>query len=146
MMDPGSKSTSLFEKYPVSTVTQVRLFKGKNSPADAVVEEDEEILISTEIDAPETSPIMPETLAPETEFQPETAPPEIIPETTTTAPPETTETTTTTTTTTTPPPETQPPSETVTETVTETVPPETEFQPETAPELLIEEAPENDSS
>lgn len=147
MMDPGSKSTSLFERYSVDYVDQARLFKGKNSPADAVVEEDEEILISTEIDAPETSPIMPETLAPETEFQPETAPPEIIPETTTTAPPETTETTTTTTTTTTPPLETQPPSETVTETTVplETAPPETEFQPETAPDPLIEEALEDDS-
>ncbi len=56
MMDPGSSSTSLFDKYDVSSVTQVRLFRGKYSSETAVSLET----------APETAPAAPETTVPET--------------------------------------------------------------------------------
>ncbi|MBE6875786.1 MAG: SH3 domain-containing protein [Ruminococcus sp.] len=66
MMDPGSSSTSLFEKYAVSDVTQVRLFRGKNSSAEIIPEEETQPMPEACLDAPETAPVMPETLPPET--------------------------------------------------------------------------------
>ncbi len=52
MMDPGSKSTSLFDKYAASGVVSLRLFKGANSTVK-VSEETAE----TEAPAAETEPI-----------------------------------------------------------------------------------------
>jgi len=88
MMDPGSTSTSLFEKYDVSTVTQVRLFTGKHSSSqeETAVPETEapETTANTEAsvqDAPETTPIVIENTITEieTEIEPETeTEPEVI--------------------------------------------------------------------
>ncbi|MBR1556118.1 MAG: SH3 domain-containing protein [Oscillospiraceae bacterium] len=99
MMDPGSSSTSLFDKYNVSDVTQVRLFRGKNSSAETSPEEDDiQPLTEACLDAPETAPVMPETFPPETTTIIETT---TAPATTTTTAATTTTTTTTTSVTTT---------------------------------------------
>ncbi len=86
MMDPGSSKTSLFDKYPADTVTQVRLFTGKNSRNISGTEADEPEQIPTEpqeiqLAAPETAPVTPETVPPETTTVSETT----VTETTTTA-------------------------------------------------------------
>ena len=97
MMDPGSSSTSLFDKYAVSDVTQVRLFRGKNSSVEEIPEEETQLLTEACLDAPETAPVMPETFPPETTAVIETT---TTPTTTTTASTTTTTSATTTTTTT----------------------------------------------
>ena len=148
MMDPGSKYVSLFEKYPVSTVTQVRLFKGKNSPADMPEEDEEENATEGWADTPETAPVMPavfETEAPATTIPETTEIPVETFVTTETTILTTAETTTTTTTTTT--------TETTTTTTTTTTALQTEpiilTAPvqetvlETSPAPLVEEIPED---
>lgn len=115
MMDPGSSKTSLFDKYSADTVTQVRLFTGKNSKNISGTETTEPEQMPAEqqevqIAAPETAPVAPETIPPETATVPETTMTEITTAVTTTeiteAPIATTttlpETTTVVTTTTTP--------------------------------------------
>ena len=100
MMDPGSSSTSLFDKYDAGDVTQVRLFRGKNSSAESAPEEEEtEPLTEACLDAPETAPAMPQTFAPETTTVIETTSTAPATTTTTSSTSPTSLTTTTTTTT-----------------------------------------------
>lgn len=142
IMDPGYSADSLFDKYSVDSVTQVRLFRGKNSTPETVPETTEQVFIPP-VDAPETAPVAPETFPPETSTEapePETTVstttlPEISTTIATTLPIiETTTEETTTTLVTTPEivittaPETTDP---IIYTRTETLPTETEFTSET---------------
>ena len=132
MMDPGSTATSLFEKYDVSTVTQVRLFTGKHSASS----EEEETIPETEPTEttmtettvqtePETTPAAAETSATE-ESVPDVIIEDIISETTTQAVPETSAPVTTTTVT-----------ETTTTTVMTTTAAPVTTQPVTTTEIVI---------
>jgi len=146
MMDPGSSSTSLFEKYPASGVNSLRLFKGAESVITKTPVKVTEKKTEVFPDVPETVPAFletaPETAPPET-MAPETLP-AVIPEpaetttttivTTTTAP-----VTTTTVMTTTSVPETTTASETTasSETSASATAETTTAMPATAPEIVI---------
>lgn len=128
MMDPGSTATSLFDKYDVNNITQVRLFRGKYSSGNAVPAETAPAPETTAVQ--ETAPVVLETIATETapETAPETESPDLIIEeapadtpATTEAPVTTQETTTTT-------------IATVPETQVVTTVPETQISTEPAPE------------
>ncbi|MBR0483813.1 MAG: SH3 domain-containing protein [Oscillospiraceae bacterium] len=130
MMDPGSSSTSLFDKYAVSDVTQVRLFRGKNSSVEEIPEEETQLLTEACLDAPETAPVMPETFPPETTAVIETT---TAPVTTTTTASTTTATSTTTTATTT----TTTAVTTTTTAMTTTSAPVTTSRPSVSSEIVI---------
>lgn len=95
IMDPGKDADSLFDTYSAEDITQVRLFRGKNSTPEIIPETTELEQFLPPVDAPETAPVAPETLPPETSAE------SVLPETTSTSPETTVSTSTTTTSTTT---------------------------------------------
>lgn len=130
MMDPGSKSTSLFEKYAASGVVSLRLFKGANSNASAAAEviettipaETTELIGTTVIEPTEVTEVYTTAPAAETTAAEETT---TLVTTTTVEETSTTEAETTTTETTT---TTQATTTTTVTTTTTTVPATTQVQ------------------
>lgn len=106
MMDPGSKSTSLFDRYAASGVVSLRLFKGANStvsaaePTEAITAETTTITETTVIETTETTALYTTTAEPSEAVQETTEVTTTLTETQTTTTETTKETTATETTTT----------------------------------------------